>query len=223
MFKILNLSKDRNLLTEIFPYNVVNQSAQQIEAWKQQAIDQVTTSLGQSLQAADQIKNTTSTAIETAIASGVNDWVGEHPAIFRFLQILNLAANHPIISLVLLLLAIAVASSIIKAIVRLIETASWSILQVPLKLLLALIKVSFQSFIKVTSLAIKQFTNVKISDPKLALLPATYEEILENKQQRLTEIAQRLEILQTEQKQLLQEAALLIDTDTIEIKKLNVN
>ena len=221
MFKILNLSKDRNLLTEIFPY--FEQTKQQIESWKQQATRQVTTSLGQSLQAADQIKNTTSTAIETAIASGVNDWVGQHPAIFRLLQILNLAANHPIISLVLLLLAIAIAWSIIKAIVRLIETASWSILQVPLKLLLALIKVSFQSFIKFCSLAIKQLKNDKTSDLKLALLPATSEEIPETKQQRLTEIALRLEIIQTEQKQLLQEAAELIDTDTFEIKKPNIN
>jgi hypothetical protein len=134
------------------------------------AIDSVTTTVGQakssleqSWQTADQIKNTTSTAVESAIASSMNDWMTQHPGIFRLVQIFGWATNHPIISLVILLFTIAIASSIIKAIVRLIETASWSILQVPFKLLFALIKVSFFSFIKLTNIALKKVTSHQAS------------------------------------------------------------
>ncbi|MGI2908388.1 hypothetical protein [Tolypothrix sp. VBCCA 56010] len=244
------MSKDINLLTDIFPrfgqakdfvYQSVDsltKSAQQVgESWKQtattaadKAIDSVTTtveqaksSLEQSWQNADQIKNTTSRAVEVAIASSMNDWLTQHPAIFRIVQILAWASNHPIISLVILLLVIAIASSIIKAIVRLIETASWSILQVPFKLLFALIKVSFFSFTKVGNIAIKKLTSPQPVKNLPALPPATSPEIHKDKQQRLAEISMRLEAIQIEQKQLLQEATELIATDTIEMKKQDVN
>ncbi|MBD0303349.1 MAG: hypothetical protein ICV85_14615 [Tolypothrix sp. T3-bin4] len=143
----------------------------------------------------------------------------QHPAIFRMVQIFTWGSNHPIISLIILLFTIAIASSIIKAIVRLIETASWSILQVPFKLLFALIKVSFFSFIKFTNIALKKVTSPQPVNNLPALPPATYPEIYKDKQQRLAEITMRLEAIQKEQKQLLQEATELLATDTIEMKK----
>ena len=246
MSKMQNLSIDINLLTEKFPRfqqakDFVNQSVDSLtqsahrvgESWKQtattatdKAIDSVTTTVGQakssleqSWQTADQIKNTTSTAVESAIASSMNDWLTQHPAIFRLVQIFAWATNHPIISLVILLFTIAIASSIIKAIVRLIETASWSILQVPFKLIFALIKVSFFSFIKLTNIALKKVTSHQPVKNLPALPPATSPEIYKDKQQRLAEISMRLEAIQKEQKQLLQEATELLATDTIEMKK----
>ncbi len=163
------------MLTEIFPHfqqakdfvyqsvDSLTKSAQQVkESWQQTVtatVEQAKSSLEQSWQSADQIKNTTSKAIESAIASSRNDWMTQHPAIFRIVQVLVWGSNHPILSLVILLLVIAIASSIIKAIVRLIETVSWSILQVPFKLFFALIKVSFFSFTKVGNIALKK-TNI---------------------------------------------------------------
>jgi hypothetical protein len=116
---------------------------------------------------------------------------------------------------VILLFAIALIWSIIKAIVRLIETASWSILQVPLKLLQALIKVSFIFLTKVGSFAVQQITATEKFDNLPALPPESFQP---NKQQRLGEISQRLEAIQKEQNELLQEAADLIATDTIDIE-----
>jgi hypothetical protein len=110
-------------------------------------------------------------------------------------------------------------SSVIKAIVRLIETVSWSILQVPFKLLFALIKVSFFSFKKVGNIALKKLTSYQPANNLPALPPATHQEIHKDKQQRLTEITLRLETIQKEQKRLLQEATELLATDAIEIKK----
>ncbi|MEH2251909.1 hypothetical protein [Nostoc sp.] len=179
------------------------------------AIDTVTTSLEQSWQTADKFKSTTSGAVKNALASSVSDWLTQHPIFFKLVQILGWATNHPIISIVILLFAIALLWSIIKAIVRLIETASWSILQVPIKLIQSLIKVSFLSLVKVGSFAIQRITGAKTTDNLPALLPENFQP---NKQQRLAEISNRLEAIQKEQNELLQEAADLIADNTIDIE-----
>ncbi|MEH1848890.1 MAG: hypothetical protein V7L25_28965 [Nostoc sp.] len=210
--------------------NSLNNSAQQLgESLKatattatDRAINTVTTSLEQSWQTADKFKSTTSGAVKDAlakptegIASSASDWLTQHPVVLRLVQILGWATNHPIISVVILLFALALLWSIIKAIVRLIETASWSILKVPIKLLEALIKVSFLSLVKVGRFGVQQMTATKTTDNLPALLPENFQL---NKQQRLAEISNRLEAIQKEQNELLQEAADLIAKDTIDIE-----
>ncbi|MBE8969590.1 hypothetical protein IQ277_26225 [Nostocales cyanobacterium LEGE 12452] len=199
--------------------NSLSDSAQQVgeslNTTTDRAINTVTTTLEQSLQTAEQFKSTTSGAVKDAMVSSASDWLTQHPIFFRLVQILSWGANHPIISIVILLFALALSWSIIKAIVRLIETASWSILQVPLKLLQALIKVSFQSLTKVGSFAAQQITGAKTTDNLPTLLTENFQP---NKQQRLAEISNRLEAIQKEQNELLQEAADLIATDTIDIE-----
>ncbi|MEH1816836.1 MAG: hypothetical protein V7K26_21325 [Nostoc sp.] len=178
------------------------------------AIDTVTTSLEQTWQSADKFKSTTSGAVKDAMASSASDWLTQHPIFFRLVQILGWAANHPIISVVILLFALALLWSIIKAIVGLIETASWSILKVPFKLLQALIQVSFQSLTKAGSFAVQRITGAKTTENLPTLLPESFQP---NKQQRLAEISSRLTAIQKEQHELLQEAADLIAADTIDI------
>ncbi|MEH1793660.1 MULTISPECIES: hypothetical protein [unclassified Nostoc] len=199
--------------------NSLSNSAQQVgESLKTTATtttDTVTTSLEQTWQTAEKFKSTTSGAVKDAMTSSVSDWLTQHPIFFRLVQILGWATNHPIISIVILLFAIAIIWSIIKAIVRLLETASWSILQVPLKLLQALIKVGFLSLSKVGSFAVQQITATKTTDILPALPPENFQP---NKQQRLAEISSRLEVIQKEQHELLQEAADLIASDTIDIE-----
>jgi hypothetical protein len=197
--------------------NSLTNSAQQLEQSLQQttntatdkAIDAVTTTLGQSWQTAEQIKNTTSGAIQTAINSSVNDWLVQHPIFLRLAQILSWASNHPIISLIILLFAIALIWSIIKAIIRLIETASFSILKVPLKLFQSLIKFSVFSFNQVGNLAVQRLNKNQILDEKTEA-----SVIYLDKKHRLTEIATRLQAIQQEQQELLQEASILMAEDT---------
>jgi len=203
--------------------NSLSNSAQQVgESLKatattttDRAINTVTTTLEQTWQTADKFKSTTSGAVKTALASSASDWLTEHPLFFRLVQILGWAANHPIISVVILLFALALLWSIIKAIVRLIETASWSILQVPIKLLQALIKVSFLFLTKVGSFAIQRIRATQTTDNLPILIPENFKP---NKQQRLAEISHRLEAIQKEQHELLKEAADLIATNTIDIE-----
>ncbi|WP_445636231.1 Small-conductance mechanosensitive channel [Nostoc sp. DSM 114161] len=175
------------------------------------AIDKVTTSVEQTWQTAEQLKSSTSGAIETAISSSFNNWLIQHPVILQLIQIASWAANHPIISVVIVIFTLAVLWSIIKAIVGLIETASWSILQFPIKLLQALVKVSFFSLTQVGGFAIQRIKNTKKIDNLPVLLP---ENLQKSKQLRLAEISSRLEAIQKEQHELLQEAADLISENS---------
>jgi len=197
--------------------NSVSNSAQQVgESWQQTAtttLEQAKSSIGQGLQTADQFKNTTSGAIETAIASSMNDWLTQHPAMLHLLQVLNWAANHPVISLVIVLFSLAIVLSIINAIIHLFTTASFSILQAPLKLLQALIKIIFLSIAKASNFTFNKITNNQKIDNNSTLLTNKIHPIYQDKQQRLAEISFRLEALQQEQKQLLQEASEIIATD----------
>lgn len=211
--------------------NSLSNSAQQAtQSLKETATQAVTTnweqakgSVEQSLQTAEQIQSTTSVAVQTAINSSINDWLTQHPLFFRLFQILGWAASHPIISSVILLFIVALIWSLIKAIMRLIETASWSILQVPLKLLQALMKVSLISLTKLGSLAIRKIPSTQSADNITVLIPESSQPIYPDKQQRLAEITSRLEAIQKEQNELLQEAADLIALDTKPDSGKNLN
>ncbi|WP_016949857.1 hypothetical protein [Anabaena sp. PCC 7108] len=156
---------------------------------------------------AEHLENTTSEAIKNSIASYLHNLVAQQPIFLQLLQILGWVVNHPIISVVVLLFLIAILWSVIKGIVHLIETASWSIAKLPLKLIQSLIKVSF-------------FTVKTITDNSnnSKLISANSRKINQDKQQRLTEISHRLETIQKEQQQLLQEATEIINSQTIDIK-----
>jgi hypothetical protein len=209
--------------------NFAQQASQSLKETATQAtdraIDKATTtleqakgSLDQSLQTAEQIKHTTSVALQTAIASPINDWLAQHPLFFRLFHILGWATNHPILSFVILLFIVALLWSIIKAIIRIIETASWKILQVPLKLLQALIQVIYRYLSKFVNLAVQKNKGALPTDKITFLIPEHTPTIFQAKQQRLAEISHRLEAIQKEQNELLQEAADLIAVETVDFK-----
>ena len=193
--------------------NSLTNSAQQTTSTAtDKAIETLTTKLEQSLQTAEQIKNTTSVAVQTSINSSINDWLAQHPTFLQLVQILNWATNHPIISLIISLFAIALICSIIKAIIRLIETASLSILQMPIKMLQGLIKVSIFSFSQLGNFVTQRLNNHQVLD-KSFILTSDTQVIYPDKQQRLVEIAHRLEAIQKEQQELLKEASDLMAND----------
>lgn len=199
-------------------------TATQVTEWAINAINsnfgQAKNSLEQTLQAAEQIPSSTSSAIQTAISSSISDWLTEHSPIWRLLQILGWAINHPIISLIILLFALAILGSIIKAIVRLIETASWSILQVPFRLILVVLKFVFLSFAKIGSFVFQKITAQKITNQLAALPPASAELIPADKQERLAIIAARLAQIHKEQQELLKEAAELLAAEILDSTKV---
>jgi hypothetical protein len=190
--------------------------------WSVRAIDAVTNRLNQaqaylenSWQRATQVKNTTSQVIDNAITAYVNKLTTQNLTFLQFLQMLNWAVNHPIISLVILLFFIALAWSIIKGIIRLIETASWSILKLPLKLLQVLIKAIYLSSPKFIN---NNWHNIPFTNKDnyastvISVDTVNLENKYQHKQKRLAEISHRLELIHQEQQQLLQEAANLISS-----------
>ncbi|BAZ67715.1 MAG: hypothetical protein KME28_25845 [Pelatocladus maniniholoensis HA4357-MV3] len=147
----------------------------------------------------------------------MNDLLNQNRSIFQLAQILVWATNHPILSFIILLVILAIIGSIIQAIGHLIESVSKSILQVPLKLILAIIKFSFSSITQISNLAIKKLDNSHIHDNYLPILPSkNYPIIHLEKQQRLEEISQRLAEIQKEQNELFKEATELLATSEIE-------
>lgn len=186
-----------------------------------QAIDTVSATFGQAkvsveqtLQSAQQVKSTTSVAVQTAVSTSISHWIEQHPTILRLIQILGWAVNHPIISLVILLFTLAIAWNLIKIIGRFIESTSLALLLVPFKFL----KFCFSGVIKLGEWIAKQLTNSQKTDDVLPLSSTISEQIQEDKHQRLVEISTRLEEIQQEQNQLLQEAAEILAGEKIVMK-----
>jgi len=157
-------------------------------------------------------------SVQTVVNSSVADWFERHPAFLGIIKSLNWAASHPIISLIIVVFSLAILWNLIKLIGRLIEKASLSILQIPLKLLGSLIKYIWLSLGQFKNFVITNKYNKKaiLNNSELQLHKnAAYPIISFNQQQRLKDISKRLEEIQSEQQELLQEAADIIDAEKI--------
>jgi hypothetical protein len=195
--------------------NSITATTQQAKASVGESIEQTKTSLEQTLQTAGNINSRTSEAIQTAIASSVNDWLQDHPTVLRLMQVLIWATNHPIISLIILLFAAAIAWSLIKSIGRLFEIAWLSLLQAPFKLGRVLIQAGSRSLARFGSLPINHLVGAK--NTVIPVVSPNTETTPKNKQQRLAEISSRLEAIKHEQSELLQEAAAIINSNKIDL------
>lgn len=146
-----------------------------------------------------------SEAMQGALAAAINDWLQSHPAMMRILQLVMWASNHPFLSVIILLFGVAIASSLITAIGHLMEMLWLSLLQAPLKLARLLLGASTKSLGRFGILTVKQAREAQNSQP-LILPPATA-------QARLGEILSRLEAIQKEQNQLLQEITTILGAE----------
>lgn len=172
--------------------DVLFKAADRFQTTTQQAKDTLTETTDKAVNAVD---------IQSALASSTSDWLQDHPAILRLVQILIWTTEHPIISLIIVLFLIAIAWSLIKAIGRLIDKIATSLLQAPLKLLqTALIFIT--SFLSnLGSLALNKVPRHQTTE-QLALQP-TSTIVSKDKHQQIAEISTRLKALQQEQNDLL--------------------
>jgi hypothetical protein len=125
-------------------------------------------------------------------------------------------SDHPIISVVIVLFAIALIWQLIKLLGYLIEIGVRSLMQAPIKLLHFLLGIGAKSLNAVGDLALKPLAGNKKTVP--ALPPASSQPVLPDKKQRLAEISSRLEVLQKEQNELLQEVAAIMASDKINLE-----
>lgn len=150
-----------------------------------------------------------SDSIQRAINSSIDQWLQAHPNLFRLVKMLLLASEHPIISIVIAIIVLAIALSLIKALGRLMEIVGLSIFKTPFKLLQLLFGFSFISIWKLGRLV---SSNLGFSNnPELSkLVNNDVVSIEQDKQKRLIAISIRLEALQKEQNELLQEVTTLL-------------
>ena len=191
--------------------------AQQAKVSVGENIDQTKDSLEQTLQAAGQIKHTTSQAVQLAIASSVNDWIQAHPVVLRLLQLLAWASDRPILSLVILLFTLAIAWRLIKSVGSLFDKFLLALLQLPLKLGKFLLQVSFQFFSNFSNLITKQSLRDRPSLTSDAQ-NLNFESNERDKKQRLLEISNRLAEIRKEQNQLLQEVEAILNSESFELE-----
>jgi len=154
--------------------------------------------------------------MKIAIASSPSYWLQEHPAVFRLIQIVIWMSDHPIISVAIVLFAIALIWQLIKWLGYLIEIGVRSLMQAPIILVNFLFGLGAKSLSAVGNLALKQLAGTKKTLP--ALPPASSQPVLPDKKQRLAEISTRLEALQKEQNELLQEVATIMAADKINVE-----
>ena len=191
--------------------------AQQAKVSVGENIDQTKDSLEQTLQAAGQIKHTTSQAVQLAIGSSVNDWIQAHPVVLRLLQLLAWASDRPILSLVILLFTLAIAWRLIKSVGSLFDKFLLALLQLPLKLGKFLLQVSFQFFSNFSNLITKQSLRDRPSLTSDAQ-NLNFESNERDKKQRLLEISNRLAEIRKEQNQLLQEVEAILNSESFELE-----
>jgi hypothetical protein len=174
----------------------------------QQTTDNTQDYLEKNWQTVEKITNTTAEVTQKAINTSIHDWLGQYPWIFKLLEIFTWGINHPVRGLIFLLFIIAIIWSVIKAIVKVIETASWSVLKIPFILLQKFLKFLWITFRKVD---IFQIGKIQSNSETVRLISTN---IYQDKQQRLAEISRRLEVIHEEQQALLQEAAKLMKSDS---------
>lgn len=175
--------------------NGVHNFIQSVQQKATQTTDNTKAYLENNWQNVEKITNNTSEVIQKNINTAIHDLFSQYPWFFQILEVFTWGINHPVRGLITLLFTIALLGSIIKAIVKVIETASWSILKIPFILLQKLLK---SLWMTLSQLGIFGIGKIKTN------------QFNNNRQQRLAEISQRLEVIHNEQKGLLQEAAKLM-------------
>ncbi|MGA9379501.1 MAG: hypothetical protein WBV73_12100 [Phormidium sp.] len=153
-----------------------------------------------------------------AIASSdVIKWLDSNPVVLRLLDWFFWGTNHPIWGLIILLTTLALLWNLFKGFSDLVAILAREIMQLPMRLLRFTWRVSSKSIQQVGNLALKPFRGTKPTEIP-ALPPATSQLVQIDKQQRLTEISHRLQEIQNEQKELLQEASLILDADKVNVE-----
>lgn len=153
-----------------------------------------------------------------AIASSdVIKWLDSNPVLLRLLDWVFWGINHPIWGIIILLTILALLGNLFKGFSHLVAILAREIMQLPMKLLRLIWRVSTKSMQQVGNLALKPFRWTKTTEIP-ALPPATSQLVQIDKQQRLTEISHRLEEIQNEQNELLQEVASLLGGEKITVE-----
>lgn len=206
-----SVQKATDILTK-----TVNQTVDSLTQATHRAVDTVTTtteqakaSFGDKVQQAEQLSGIASETIQNAIISLIKDWINAHPKIYFLV-------SHPLITLAMVLFAILILWGFLKALGGFFEQAWLTLLQALMKLSQLLFGFIYQHLISLNVLSInKFFVNKQVKSAALDCQQLSSESNETESPERLTELLKRLEAINQEQKQILQEVAAILDSDKI--------
>lgn len=204
------ISKSRNQAVDILSQTTDKAKAALSERTNQAVntitanTEQAKASLEASIKKAEGVSGKASEALKNAISSLISDWINAHPKVFWLV-------SHPLISLALLFLVILIISGLLKALGQFFEKGWLVILQVPVRLS-RFIFGSLYQFLK----GLFTQNNLVIKSIKPVDLKTLSSQSLAHKE-RLAEIISRLDALNQEQNQLMQEAASLLRADEVSV------
>lgn len=204
------ISKSTNQAVDILSQTTDKAKAALSET-KNQAVNTITAnteqakaSLEASIKKAEGVSGKASEVLQNAISSLISDWINAHPKLFWLV-------SHPFISLALLFVAILVISGLLKALSQFFEKGWLVILQAPVRFV-RFIFISVYQFIR----SLSTRNNLVIESIKPVDLQPLSSQSLAHKK-RLAEIISRLDALNQEQKQLMQEAASILKSDEVSV------
>ncbi|MBW4423867.1 MAG: hypothetical protein KME50_05225 [Nostoc desertorum CM1-VF14] len=180
--------------------NTIAETAKQAEDSLLETFEKSKNSVEDTIQKAEQLSATASTAIENAVNGFINHrldalnlWIEAHPAISWTIKSVSLGVDHPIYCIVIILLTIFILWQLIKTFSRLIEQGLLVTLTAPFKFVQSLFKFSFKS--------LSIFTDNSTSD--LGSQPNN---------ERLAKLLTRLEAIKQEQNEILQQITNLVSS-----------
>ncbi|WP_242721810.1 hypothetical protein [Microcoleus vaginatus] len=184
--------------------NTLNQSTSQTVERVNQVTETAKASLEDNIQKAGIMSDATSNALQRAIDGTVKNWMDSHPLVFWLV-------SHPLISLAMLLLFIFIILGFLQALGNFFAKGWLFILQIPLKLMQGVLSLGSKSVSNLGGVVVNSLVSKNPEDKNNSALQLRGVESnsLES-QERLANILIRLEAIQQEQNQLLQEASAIL-------------
>ncbi|MBD1861351.1 MULTISPECIES: hypothetical protein [Trichocoleus] len=167
--------------------DAVSATAQQAQMSITYAVEQAKSSVEGTVQQTGSLSSGMADAMQNALGGAIQQWMAGH-------QFWAWLIQHPLISVGLLLVLLVLLQGLFSAIAQLIQRAGLALLRSPWQLSQWLFGFSTKSF--------------------QAALASGPKQEAESKQQRLTEIVNRLEVLKREQDALLQEVKAIVASDS---------
>lgn len=150
--------------------------------------------------------------MQNTITSFINNWFEKKQELLRLLKLLDWSTHYPIISSIIILFIIAIVVTLIKVIIRMLENTILSMIQVPLRIFLGIIKAGWSS---TKNFAKMIFKNIERIDKKKfsATSKSNNSIIVTMEQKKMSEICHQLTELNKQQEKLLQEIHTILDQD----------
>jgi len=186
--------------------NSITETTKQAEYSLTETFEKSKSSLEDTLQKAEQLSNTASTAMEKAVNDFINHqldavklWIDAHPAIAGTIKAIFWAINHPVVSLLVIFLAIFILLQVVKLFSRILEQSLLLTLKGPLKFIQYILKFALKPLGNAVNRGIKKTEAIQ-----------DYNSVNRNYQEQMATLLTRLETIRQEENYILKEISTIV-------------